>query len=75
MFTYVTVNVIVLRTLSAGIITTTVIKNIMKHQQLSVSVYRIPKLKAVLLWFCNILTYGILIYVEAICNKQLFLFV
>lgn len=47
----------------------------MKHQQLSVSVYRIPKLKAVLLWFYNILTYGILIYVEAICKKKLSLFV
>lgn len=75
MFTYVTVHVIVLRTINAGNITTTVIKNVMKHQQLSVSVYRIPKLKAVLLWFYNILTYGILIYVEAICNKQLVLFV
>lgn len=75
MFTYVTVHVIVLRTLNVGNITTTVIKNIMKQQQFSVSVYRILKLKTVLLWFYNILTYVILIYVEAICNKQLVLFV
>lgn len=68
MFTYVTVHVIVLRTLNAGTNTTTVIKNMMKQQQFSVYVYRIPKLKAVLLWFYNNLTYGILIYVEAICN-------